>query len=102
MRRSPSCVSLKLASTQISSSERIGHQTLADLHIVAGIDVSARDDPIDLREDITVAEIEFGLVEIALGDRKLGLGLLDIRRVGREPERKSLLTSPSFSNASTM
>ena len=61
------------------------HETLANLHIVARIDVSARDDPIDLRDDVAVAEIEFRLVEIALGDLKLGLGLLDVRRVRRQP-----------------
>ena len=40
---------------------------------------------VDLRDDIAVAKIELGLVEIALGDLKVGLGLLDVRRVGRQP-----------------
>ena len=85
MRRSPSCVSLKLASTQISSERADRHETLADLDVVARIDVSARDDAIDLGDDVAVAEIELGLVEIALGDLEVGLGLLDVRRVGRQP-----------------
>ncbi len=66
------------------------HQSLANLHIVARVDVSACDDPIDLRDDVAVAEIEFGLVEIALGDFELGLGLLDVRRVGREPGESAI------------
>ena len=61
------------------------HETLTDLHIVAWIDVSARDDAIDLRDDVAVAKIQLGLVEIALGDLELGLGLLDVRRVRRQP-----------------
>ena len=61
------------------------HEALADLDIVARIDVSARDDAVDLRDDVAVAEVEFGLVEIALGDLELGLGLLDVRRVRRQP-----------------
>ena len=61
------------------------HQILADLDVVARIDVSARDDAVDLRDDVAVAKIELGLGEIALGDFELGLGLLDGRRVGRQP-----------------
>ena len=61
------------------------HQSLADLDVVARIDVSARDDAIDLREDVAVAQIKLGLVEIVLGDLELGLGLLDVRRVRRQP-----------------
>src|SRR6202161_423773 len=38
------------------------HETLTDLHIVAWIDVSARDDAIDLRDDVAVAKIQLGLV----------------------------------------
>ena len=61
------------------------HESLANLDVVARIDVAPRNDAIDLREDVAVAEIKLGLVEIALGDLKLGLGLLDVRRVGRQP-----------------
>ena len=43
------------------------HQILPDLHIVARIDVSARDDAVDLRDDVAVAKVQFGLSEIALG-----------------------------------
>jgi hypothetical protein len=38
---------------------------------------------IDLRDDVAVPEIELGLIEMALGDLELGLGLLDDRRVRR-------------------
>ena len=61
------------------------HQTLADLDIVARIDVAAGDDAIDLGDDVAVAQIELGLGEITLGDLKLRLGLLDVRRVRRQP-----------------
>ena len=61
------------------------HQALADLHVVARIDVSARDDAVDLRDDVAIAQIELGLIEIALGGLELGLGLLDGRRVRRQP-----------------
>ena len=79
--------------------ERIAIQTLANLDIVARIDVPARDDPIDFREDVAVAEIELSLVEIALGDRKLGLGLLDIRRVGGQPSEGGIDVAFLLSNA---
>jgi hypothetical protein len=66
------------------------HQSLANLHIVARIDVSASDDAIDLGDDVAIAQIELGLVEIALGDLELGLGLLDVRRVGRQPSEGAI------------
>ncbi len=90
MRRSRSCVSLKLASTQISLSERIAIRALADLDIVARIDVSARDDAVDLRDDVAVAKIELGLGEIALGGFELGLGLLDGGRLRRQPGERAV------------
>ena len=60
------------------------HQVLADLNIVAGIDVAARDDAVDLRCDIAVTKIQLGLREIALGGFEFRLGLLDGRGIGRE------------------
>ena len=61
------------------------HESLADLYVVARIDVAARNDAIDLGDDVAVAEIELRLVEIALGGLELGLGLLEVRRVGGQP-----------------
>ena len=66
MRRSRSCVSLKFASTQISRQRANGHQALADLHIVAGIDIAARDHAVDFGDDIAIAQVQIGLIEIAL------------------------------------
>ncbi len=43
-----------------------GHQALPDEDVVAGIHVAACDHPVDLRDDLAVAQIEVGLVEIAL------------------------------------
>ena len=96
MRRSRSCVSLKLASIQISSSERIAIRALADLDIVAGIDVAARDDAVDLRDDVAVAKVQLGLSQIALGGFELGLGLLDGGRVRREPGEDAVDVAPDF------
>ena len=45
---------------------------------------------IDLREDIAVAEVELGLIEIAPGDLKLGFGLLDIGSAGRQPSEGAI------------
>ena len=60
------------------------HQILADLNIIARIDIPARDDTVDLRGDVAVAEIQLGLSEISLGGFELGLGLLDGGGVRRE------------------
>ena len=59
------------------------HQVLADLNIVARIDVAPRDDAVDLRDDVGVAKIQFGLREIAPGGFEFRLGLLDGRGIGR-------------------
>ena len=77
MRRSASCVSLKLASIQISVSERMAISDLAGLDVVAGVDVAARDHAVDLGVHVAIAQIQFGLVQIGLGQLKLGLGLLE-------------------------
>ena len=42
------------------------HQVLADLNKIARIDVAPRDDAVDLRDDVGVTQIQFGLREIAL------------------------------------
>ena len=85
MRRSPQLRLLEIGVDPDLVERADRHQALADLDIVARIDVSARDDAIDLRDDVAVAQVEFGLGEIALGGFELGLGLLDVRRVGRQP-----------------
>ena len=46
-----------------------GHHLLARLDVVAGIDVAAADDAVDFGENAAIAEIEIGLVEVALGLR---------------------------------
>jgi hypothetical protein len=42
------------------------------LNVVAGIDVPARDDAVNLRDDITITKVQFGLSEIAVGGLELG------------------------------
>jgi hypothetical protein len=81
MRKSRSCVSLKLASIVERSD---GHQTLPGLHIIARIDISARHNSINIRDDTAVTEVEFRLNEIALGGSELGFRLLDGRRIIRK------------------
>ena len=90
MRKSRSCVSLKLASIQISMSERIDHQTLSDLNVIAGIAVPARDDAVDLRDDVAIAKVQFGHSQIAFGGREFSLGLLDGRRLLRQPSERAV------------
>ena len=46
--------------------------------------------------NVAIAEIELGLVEIAPGHLKLGLGLLDVRRVGREPSESGVYVALLF------
>ena len=81
IRRSLSCVSLKLASTQISSKRADRHQTLPSQHIVAGIYITARDDAINFRDNFTIAKVQFGLSKIAFGGLEFRLGLFDCRRL---------------------
>jgi hypothetical protein len=55
------------------------HQVLADLNIIARIDLPARHDAIDLRDDAAIAKVQFSLGEFLLGHVELGLGLLNSR-----------------------
>src|SRR6185436_17511521 len=55
------------------------HETLADLDIVARIDIAAGDDAIDFRDDVAVTEVEFGLCKITPGRFEPGLRLPDRR-----------------------
>jgi hypothetical protein len=57
------------------------HQALSDLNVVARIDIAARDDAVDLRNNIGVFKVELGQSEVAFGGFELGLCLLDGRRL---------------------
>ena len=61
-----------------------GHETLPHLDVVAGVDVAAGHHAVDIADDAAVAEIQFGLVQVAAGLVDLGLGLLDGGRLGNE------------------
>ncbi len=58
-----------------------GHQALPGDHVVAGIHVAPGDDAVDLGHHVAIAQIQLGLIEIALGLGQFGLGLFDGRRV---------------------
>lgn len=60
------------------------HQCLADLHVVAGVEIPSRDHAVDLGDDVAVPEVHLGQVEVVarLADR--GLGLLDRRGLAGE------------------
>ena len=58
-----------------------GHQALPGLDVVAGVDVAASDDAVDLGDDVAIAKVQLGLVEVALSLFQLGFGLLDGRGV---------------------
>jgi hypothetical protein len=60
-----------------------GHEALAGDDVVAGIHVAPRDDAVDFGNDVAIAQIQVGLIEIALGLGQLGLGLFDGRGVLR-------------------
>ena len=90
MRKSRSCVSLKLASTQISFERSDRHQILPNLHIITRIDVSARHNAINLGDNVTVTKFELGLNEIAVGGFELRLRLLDGRRISRQPGKRAV------------
>ena len=66
------------------------HQALPDLNIVAGIDISARDDAVDLRDDVAISKVEFGQSKIAVDSFELGLGLLDGRRHRGQPSERAV------------
>ncbi len=56
------------------------HQPLARLHVVPRIDVAPRDHAVDLGHDVAVPQVQFGLIEVALGLIALCLGQLDVGR----------------------
>src|SRR5262245_59494346 len=66
------------------------HQTLADLNIVAWINVSSCYDSVNLRDNVAIAKIEFGLGKIAFGRLEFCLGLLDPRRVLRQLSERTI------------
>jgi hypothetical protein len=66
------------------------HRVLADVDILARIDVAPRDNTAELRSDIAVTESQFGLRKIAPGAFKFRLGLLDGRGIGRESGERAV------------
>jgi hypothetical protein len=71
------------------------------LNVIARIDVPARDDAVDLRDDVTITKIQFGLSEIAVGGFEFSLGLLDGRSLGRELS-KIAVDVARFSNCASI
>ena len=59
-------------------------QILANLNVVSRIDIPARHDAVDLRDDVAITKVQFGFREFPLGDLDFGLGLLDSRSLLRE------------------
>ena len=57
---------MKLASIQISVSERTAIRLWPATTLLPGIDVAPRDDAVDLGHHVAVAEIQLGLIEVAL------------------------------------
>ena len=60
------------------------HQILADLNVIARVDVPARHDAVNLRDDVAKTKIQLGLGELAFGGFEPGLGLLDGRSLRLE------------------
>ena len=56
------------------------HHALPGLHVIARVDVSARDHAVDLGHDVAVAQVQLGLIQVGLGFVALGFGQLDRRR----------------------
>src|SRR5208282_5468518 len=61
-----------------------GHEALPHQDVVAGIDVAAGHYAVNLADDVGVAEVQLGLVQVAACLEELGLGLLDGGRQGDE------------------
>ena len=72
------------------------HQILADLNVIARIDVPARHDAVNLRDDVAKTKIKFRLGELAFGEFELGFGLLDGRSLGHEPGERTIDVALSF------
>jgi hypothetical protein len=72
------------------------HQVLADLNIVARIDVAPRDDAVYLRRDVTVTKIQFSLREVPFGGFEFSLGLLDRGCVCRVPRERDVDVAQFF------
>jgi hypothetical protein len=60
------------------------------LNVIARIDIPARHDAVNLREDVAKAKIQFGLGELAFGEFELALGLLDGWSLGYEPGKGTI------------
>ena len=73
-----------------------GHQALPRLDVVAGVDVAAGHHAVDLADDVAVAEVQLGLIQVALGLHELRLGLLDGGRfLAKRAKIRSMLPSGS-------
>src|SRR5262249_42330900 len=66
------------------------HQALPDLNVVARIDISSRHDPINLRDNVAIAKVEFSLSKIPIGRLEFCLGLLDPWCVLRQPSERAV------------
>ena len=84
MRRSASWVSLKLASTQISVSERTAIRLCPAWTLLPGLTLRLVTTPSISLTDVAVTEVELGQREVAAGLVKLRLGLLDGRCLGNQ------------------
>jgi hypothetical protein len=58
------------------------HQTLPDLNNIARIDVSARHNPVNLSDNVTVTKVQLGLSEVPVDGLELCLGLFNGRCLG--------------------
>src|SRR6516162_6960602 len=84
MRRSPSWRLFEISVDPDIVERADRHQILANLHVISRVDVPARNDAVNLCDDVTITKIQFGLSEIAFGGFELGFGLLDGRSLGRD------------------
>ena len=71
-----------------------GHQALPGLHIVAGVDVAAGHQAVDVADDVAVAEVQLGLIQIVLGLSSLASACLTAGASGisRSKMRSRLLS----------
>ena len=67
-----------------------GHQALSDRNIVAGVDVPASNDSIDLRYNFTITEVKLGLLQVAFCLLKLCLGLFDPRGFAHQLHKEKI------------
>jgi hypothetical protein len=66
------------------------------LHVIAGIDVPARDDAVNLGDDVTIAKVQLSLSELLVGGLEFSLGLFDGRSVHRKSIERAVNVALSF------